>query len=277
MICTTENVNILVNPVLERMRAGEVALGMNIRLGRSGDIASIARTTGHDFLFLDAQHAIFPMESLAHIALAARGCGVAPIVRVRSCDDPDVSLLLDNGVTGIVFPDINNAAEAGRAVEAARFAPLGKRSASGGYIQFDFRPVPLAAALPALDHSTLVACMIETREGLANIEEIAAVDGIDVLHVGCNDLLLDMGKPGAFADPELARAVAHVIAVAGAHGKFAGLGGDRDVARQVRYIREGARFLTTHSDIGFLMAEASRRTGELRQALAKTAVVKAAR
>ena len=70
----------LVNPVIERMKAGEVALGMNIRLARSGDIASIARTTGHDFLFLDAQHAIFSLETLAHIAQAARGAGVAPLV-----------------------------------------------------------------------------------------------------------------------------------------------------------------------------------------------------
>jgi 2-keto-3-deoxy-L-rhamnonate aldolase RhmA len=269
MTGATENVNSLVNPVLERMRAGEVALGMNIRLGRSGDIASIARTTGHDFLFLDAQHAIFPMETLAHIALAARGCGVAPIVRVRGCDDPEVSLLLDNGVTGIVFPDINNAAEARLAVEAARFAPLGKRSASGGYVQFDFRPVPLAEALPALNRSTLVACMIETREGLANIEEIAAVDGIDVLHVGCNDLLLDMGKPGAFGDPQIVSAVERVIEAAAANGKFSGLGGDRDVTRQVHFIRKGVRFMTTHSDIGFLMVEACRRTGALRQALEK--------
>jgi 2-keto-3-deoxy-L-rhamnonate aldolase RhmA len=58
-----------------------------------------------------------------------------------------------------------------------------------------------------------------------------------------------------------------VIAVANAHGKFAGLGGDRNVARQVEFVRKGVKFMTTQTDIGFLMAEASRRTGELRQAL----------
>jgi 2-keto-3-deoxy-L-rhamnonate aldolase RhmA len=242
---------------------------MNIRLGRSGEIASIARTTGHDFLFLDAQHAIFSTETLSHIALAARGCGVAPFVRVRSCEDPDISLLLDSGITGIIFPDINTAAQARKAVSAARFPPLGRRSASGGYSQFDFRPVPLGEAMQVLNNATLIACMIETREGLSNIEEIAAVDGIDVIHVGCNDLLLDMGKPGAFGDPEAMRAIDHVISVAVAKGKFAGLGGDRDVTRQVRFIRQGVRFMTTHSDIGFLMAEASRRTAELRKALTR--------
>jgi 2-keto-3-deoxy-L-rhamnonate aldolase RhmA len=77
-----------------------------------------------------------------------------------------------------------------------------------------------------------------------------------------------MGKPGAFGDPEVVAAVERVIDVATAHGKFAGLGGDRDVARQVHFIRRGVKFMTTQTDIGFLMAEASRRTGELRKALA---------
>ena len=267
MSSATGTFDVPVNPVLDRMRAGDVALGMNIRLGRSGDIASIARSTGHDFLFLDAQHAIFSIETLAHIAQAARGCGVAPLVRVRSCDDPDTSLLLDSGVTGIVFPDINTAAEARRAVDTCKFAPLGKRSVVGGYSLFDFRPMPLGEVVRILNEITLVVCMIETREGLENMEEIAAVEGIDVIHVGCNDLLADMGKPGAFGDPEAVAAVEHVIAVATAHGKFAGLGGDRDVGRQVQFIRKGVKFMTTHSDIGFLMAEASRRTAELRQAM----------
>jgi 2-keto-3-deoxy-L-rhamnonate aldolase RhmA len=257
----------LVNPVIERMKAGEVALGMNIRLARSGDIASIARTTGHDFLFLDAQHAIFSLETLAHIAQAARSAGVAPLVRVRSCDDPDTSLLLDAGVTGIVFPDINTAGQARKAVDTAKFPPLGKRSVSGGYSLFDFRTLPLAEVTRTLNENTLVVCMIETREGLANVEEIAAIEGVDVIHVGCNDLLVNMGKPGAFGDPEIVAAVERVIAVASAHGKFAGLGGDRNVARQVQFIRKGVKFMTTQTDIGFLMAEASRRTGELRQAL----------
>jgi len=65
-------------------------------------------------------------------------------VRVRGIDDPDVSLLLDNGAMGIVYPDINTAAEAKRAVDACKFAPIGKRSVSGSYTMFDFRAVSIA-------------------------------------------------------------------------------------------------------------------------------------
>lgn len=259
----------LTNPVNERMKAGDVALGLNVRLGRSGDIARIAKATGHDFIFIDTQHSIFSLETIGHIAQTALACGIAPLVRVRSCDDPDTSLLLDNGATGIVFPDVNTAADARRAVESCKFAPVGKRSVAGGYPHFDYRPVPLAESVRLLNDATLVVCMIETPEGLDNMEEIAAVDGVDVIHIGSNDLLAALGKPGKFDDPVLVAALDRAIAAARAHGKFAGCGGNRDVGRQVDIIRKGVRFVTTQTDIGFLMAAASRWTGDLRQALAR--------
>ena len=255
------------NPVKDLLKAGRVALGMNVRLARSGDIARIAKTCGHDFIFIDAQHSLFSVETIGHIAQAALGCGISPLVRVRSVDDPDTQVLLDNGVTGIVFPDVNTAAEARRAVSRARFPPVGKRSAAGAYTILDYKAVPMGQLVPALDDSTLVACMIETREGLDNVEEIAAVEGIDVIHVGSNDLLTGLGMPGAFGSPEHIAALDRVIAAAKAHGKIPGVGGDRNVARQAEFIRKGARFITTNSEIAFILAEGARVTGELRRAL----------
>src|SRR5256885_3288006 len=89
---------ILSNPLKDMMKAGKVALGMNVRLARSGDIARIAKSCGHDFIFIDGQHAIFTRETIAHIASTALGCGITPLARVRSVDDQDVQVLLDNGV-----------------------------------------------------------------------------------------------------------------------------------------------------------------------------------
>ncbi len=257
----------LINPVKERMRAGEVALGMIVRLARSGDIVRVAKSTGHDFVFIDGQHSLFSIETIGHLAQVGLGCGTAVLVRVRSCDDPSISLILDNGATGIIFPDVNTAAQARRAVDACKFAPIGKRSVGGAYPNFDCAPVPLAHATRALNAATLVVCMIETREGLSNVEEIAAVPGVDVVHVGCNDLLAAIGKPGAFGDPEIVAAVERVIAAAAAAGIQAGLGGERDQERQLAFIRKGVRFVTTQTDLGFLMAEASRRTEQIRKGL----------
>jgi 2-keto-3-deoxy-L-rhamnonate aldolase RhmA len=256
------------NPALERMRGGNVALGMVVRLGRTGDIARIAKTTGHDFIFIDVQHALYSVETVGHIAQAALGCGVTALARVRGPHDPDMGRLLDNGVGGIVVPDVETAEDARAAVNACKFTPVGKRGVSGSYPMFDFASLPLKDALHALNLNTLLVCMIETVKGLDNLDAIAAVDGVDVLHLGCNDLLVDMGKPGAFGDADMIAAVERVLTVCKTHGKFAGLGGDRDIERQARFMRAGIQFVTTQTDIAFLMAEASRRTQTLRNAVA---------
>lgn len=257
----------LVNPVKERLRAGEVVMGITVRMSRSAEIARIAKTSGHDFLFIDAQHSIYDLETIAHIAQTALAIGIAPMVRVRGVGDPDVSLLLDNGVTGIIFPDVSTVADARKAVDTCRFAPLGKRSVCGGYPHFDYRSVPLSQAVPQLDDSCLVVCMIETVEGLENIDAIAAVEGLDVLHVGSNDLLTNMGMAGQFDAPEIIAAQDKVIAAARKHGKFAGCGGNRDVRRQAAAVRRGAHFLTTQTDLGFMMAAATQWASGVRSAL----------
>lgn len=255
-----------INPVLRRLRANQLALGLIVRLARSGDIARIARTSGYDFLFIDIQHAIFTLETISHIAQTALGCGVAPLVRVRSVTDPNVPVMLDGGVSGIVFPDVNTAEDAKRAVRACKFAPIGARSVTTGYPMFDYRPIPSRETIPVLNANTLVVCMIETQEGLRNIDAIAAVDGVDVLQVGLTDMLADMGKPGAYGDPQAMTAVKHVTQAALAHGKYAGVGGDNDLARQTQFIRDGARFISTQSDGALLMAAATRVTHDLRHA-----------
>ena len=257
------------NAVKELFKADKVALGMIARIARSGDIARIAKTTGHDFVFVDGQHALYSVETTGHIAQAALGCGVVPMARVRSCDDPDTQVLLDNGIMGIVFPDINTADEAKRAVSRAKFPPIGKRSVSGSYTMFDFRTVSTSDAVTALNEATLVVCLVETAEGLENVDAIAAVEGVDVVHVGSNDLMTSLGKPGQYGTPTHIAALDKVFAAAKKHGKIAGIGGDRNLERQMEFIRKGARFLTTNSDIAFMTAEASRVTGELRKALGK--------
>ena len=264
---TPQPVSLAENPLRVRMRAGQPVIGLTVRLGRGPEIARVARGTGHDFLFLDAQHSVFNVETIVGICHAASAIGIVPLVRVRSLEDPDVALLLDNGAGGIVFPDVNSAAEARRGVDRCLFPPAGRRSVAGGYPQFDFRPVPVAQAAPALNAATLVVCMVETAEGLANLEEIAAVPGVDVVHIGANDLLASLGKAGQFDDPVVAQAMDRAIAATSRHGTFAGCGGNRDVARQAEAVKRGVRFVTTQTDLGFLTAAANQWTGALRQAL----------
>ncbi len=256
------------NPVKTKLAAGEPVLGMSVRLARHPDIARIAKATGHDFLFIDIQHSIYNVETIGLIAQTALAIGLTPMVRVRGIDDPDVSLLLDNCVMGIVYPDINTADEARHAVDICKFPPLGQRSVTGGYPMFDYEGMPLSEAIPLLNDSTLVAVMIETPEGLENVEAIAAVPGIDVIHVGTNDLLVNMGMSGQFDAPEILAAQDRVNRACAANSIFAGCGGNRSVPRQANAVRNGAQFLTTQTDIAFLASAARRWIDDLRTDLA---------
>ncbi len=256
------------NAALKRMRSGDAALGMQIRLGRSGEVAGLAHATGHDWIMLDLQHSGIDIATVVEISLAAYGFDVTPVVRVHAGNSQDTVRLLDAGVMGVILPDTLNAAQAKEFVYQCRFPPIGNRSVTTGYVMLGYEPLHIAEAAHVLNRETMVICMIESPEGLENLEEIAAVEGVDVIHLGCNDLLMKMGLPGQFDAPELALVVERLLAVCKQHGKFAGLGGDRDVVRMQNFLRAGGKFVTTDSDLGFLRAEASRKTGALRAAVA---------
>lgn len=246
------------NPVRRRIDTGEVALGLIVRLTRSGEIARIAQATGHDFLFIDTQHAAFSRESVAEIITAAQGRGVAPLVRVRGYDDPDASLFLDAGAAGIIVPDVASVEQAASIVRACRFPPLGNRSLPGPLTHFDLQEAPAQEAMDRANAETVIVCMIETTQGLASVDDIAGIEGVDVLHVGCVDLLLALGEPGAFGCPAMREAIDRVAHATREHHKILGIGGDRDPERRADYVRQGARFMTTGTDVEMLTAEATR-------------------
>lgn len=252
------------NQTRRRLIGGELALGLIVRIVRTPEIALIAKQSGHDFLFIDSQHAAFELTAIGGIAIAATSLGVTPLVRVRGYDDPDIAILLDTGVAGIIVPDVATADQARHAVRACRYPPHGARSYAGPAIGMGYAAATPKEAARTLNDNVLVICMIETREGLRNAAEIAAVDGVDVLHVGSGDLLMDMGMPGAFDSKEIADAMDKVIACCKRSGKVAGFGGDRDRARQRAYIAQGVRFVTTQTDVALLLAAATASSGELR-------------
>jgi staphyloferrin B biosynthesis citrate synthase len=112
--------------------------------------------------------------------------------------------------------------------------------------------VPASVSVPALNASTVVVIMVETARGLENIEKIAAVPGVDVVHIGTNDLMTDLGKPGQLDDPAVGKALDRAIAACKAAGNYAGCGGIRDTAKQAYWIKRGIRFLSTQTDIALL-------------------------
>jgi len=253
------------NAVKDKLAAGQLVLGLSIRLLRTPDAAKIAKATDHDFLFIDMEHSALSFESVVDMSVAALDSGITPIVRVIGHDHWQASRVLDCGAMGVVVPHVNTGAEARRAVDACKYPPLGHRSMSAGFPHFDFQALPPAQAARLHNDNILVVVMVETAEAIDNVDEIAATEGVNVVHIGTNDLLAEIGLPGQFDHPRVAQMYQQVIAACRRHGKQAGLGGVRDAELCERYLRLGFRFMTTNSDLAFLLAGASQRTAELRK------------
>ncbi|HET7596394.1 MAG TPA: aldolase/citrate lyase family protein, partial [Burkholderiales bacterium] len=193
----------LVNPLAERLRSGGLGLTLMIRQARTVDIALAAKTCGFDGLFFDLQHGVVPEDAIAQIAVTAIGVGITPLVRVPEKDYAAALRLLDNGALGIIMPEVTTVKDARDSVAACKYPPIGNRGAFGGGPHFGYRAIPAAEARRALNDATLLVLMIESKAALENIEAIAAVPGVDVIHIGTNDLSTDLGHPGELTHPDV--------------------------------------------------------------------------
>jgi 2-keto-3-deoxy-L-rhamnonate aldolase RhmA len=161
---------------------------------------------------------------------------------------------------------VQNAHEAKAIVEACLYAPKGHRSAFGSGPQLGYAAIPQAEVCTILNQETLLMAMIETPEAVANADAIAAVDGIDVLHIGASDLSTEMGIPGQYKSERMRAAFESVAQAARAHGKAMGVGGVRqDFEFQTWLIRLGMRYLTGGSDIAYILSAGRADVKQLRE------------
>jgi 2-keto-3-deoxy-L-rhamnonate aldolase RhmA len=252
------------NHALGQLRAGKRAIGLGVNQARTGGIATMAKTAGFDWLFIDGEHSSMDGDDAAQLSTAALGAGVTPIVRVAGFEHWHASRMLDNGAQGIVFPHVDTKEEAQRVANACRYPPVGKRSMGGALAQLGFASMPVGEAARLVNDETLVVVMIESPQGVANADEIASTKGVDALLIGTNDLCFEMGIPGQFNDPKVKDAYTKVIAACRKHGKFPGMGGMYTPELLERHIGMGVQLILSGSDFSLLMQAATTRAGLIR-------------
>jgi len=253
----------ITNSARERLARGEVALGFGVRLAKSAEIAKAAKTAGFDWLFLDLEHSALSIETASQLAIAALDADIAPIARVPKGEYSLATRLLDNGALGIIVPHIDTADEAREVADRLRYPPQGHRSIFSSMPQLGYRAAKAAEMTAALNATNLITVMLETPTAIQNAEAIAAVDGIDSLMIGTNDLCIEMGIPGELANAKVADAYAAVVAACRKHGKWPGMGGVYDEPLMQRYVDIGCRFLMAGADLAFMMGAGSKRTAFL--------------
>ena len=181
-----------------RLKAGETVVGYWVVTDNPVGTERVARL-GYDYVALDLQHGMLGYQGMLHGLLAIdAGQRAAGLVRVEANLATPIGKALDAGAVGIIVPLINSAEDAAAAVAATRYPPDGIRSYGPMRSGLRIGPTPAEA-----NASVLVFAMIETPEGLANVEQIAATPGLDGLYIGPSDLTLAVGGKTS-SDPAVA-------------------------------------------------------------------------
>ena len=210
------------NPVKRALAAGETSLGTMVCEFLTTNVPRLVRSAGADWVLYDLEHSGFGVDRLRDLLPATNAAGVVPLVRVPDAVYDSISRTLDLGALGVMIPGCESADEARMLVESARFPPQGKRGFGLLYPDV-WEPGGLPDTLAKSNDETLLIVQIETAAGLEAVEEIAAVDGIDVLWIGQFDLTASLGIPGQFESETFRDAVARVLAAAHDSGKHVGM------------------------------------------------------
>lgn len=255
----------LTNSALERLKADELSLGIGIRISNSPAIARTMAVGGFDWLFIDLEHGNLGIESCAHVSVAGLDAGIAPLVRVPPGQFWMAARALEGGALGIVMPNVMSADEARQLADVVKFPPIGHRNVGGPPVHMGHTPRSHAEHAEIFNGSSLAVAMVETPEAIAEVDAIAAVEGIDVVMIGGNDLSTSFGISGQTGAPEMVDAFEKLTAACKKHGKWSGMGGIVNDEHAKAYIDMGVRFVLGGAETAFLAAGAKARSDGLRK------------
>jgi 2-dehydro-3-deoxyglucarate aldolase/4-hydroxy-2-oxoheptanedioate aldolase len=252
----------------QRVLAGEPTIGAWVNLG-SLTAAELVARAGLDWVVLDLEHGMGSEADIHAQLLAVQGTPTTALVRVPSVERLRIGRALDLGADGLVLPRVDSAAEVADALRSMRFPPAGIRGVAllnrgNGY--FERGHADLAATVNA---RIVGVFQVESLDAVASADELAAIEGVDVLFVGPADLSHSMGIPGQFSERAFTDALDAVVAACGRHGKSAGIL-LADASFVPAYRERGFTFLGIGSDAGWVVQGARAQVSAARAALSRT-------
>jgi 4-hydroxy-2-oxoheptanedioate aldolase len=256
------------NTTLRAWRAGQQTIGawLSVPSGHSTEAMAHA---GFDWLCVDMQHGLIDYNDCVEMLRAISTTETMPFVRVPWNDPATIMKVLDAGAYGVVVPLINNREEAERAVWAAKYPPAGGRSSGPAratlYAGADYQQ-------HANDEIALIV-MIETAEGIENLDEILAVPGVDCAYIGPSDLAYAIGlqPTGDNRDPKHEAVCMRIYEACKKHGVAPGMH-TGSLEFTTKWLKAGFQMVTLGSDLGFMRAKAA---SDLKSARGEAGSVKA--
>jgi 4-hydroxy-2-oxoheptanedioate aldolase len=242
----------------KQLREGSPKMGLFLN-AHSPTVAEQLAYSGYDWLLVDTQHGPMGYEKLSAMLSGISNGGAKSLVRVGSYSDrPGIQQSLDLGADGILVPYINSAEEARAAVTCARYPTAGTRSVY--FPQRSMNREGLLGYAGGANTNVIVALQVETADCIKNIDEIAAVRGVDILFLGQNDLCMSMGLyekyefPHMYTSPELGAATEKLIAAARKNNVILGLflfG----TSRVGEFLDKGFSFISIGNDLHHVLTQ----------------------
>src|SRR5262245_37698005 len=211
------------NHVKHTLRDGGVSMGVLCLEFATTGIGRLSAEAGAEFAVFDMEHTGWSLETIKMLVATSRSTDLVPIVRPPVTDYHHVAHLMDMGAMGLMIPLVNSPEQIKYAIECATYPPRGRRGCAFGMTHDDYQGGDLAAKMRHADENLLMIAQIETAEGLANVDAIAAVEGVDVLWIGQFDLTTSLGIPGQFDHPKFIDATKRVLDACHRHKKAATL------------------------------------------------------
>lgn len=197
------------NRILSKRVGGGIAMGVNLQMS-SPELVEIIGATDYDFALFDCEHGSYYLDRVVEMCRAADAAGVTPLVRVPDQSPGFIMRALDAGAMGVVVPNIANAAQARAAVSAAKYKE-GENGGCRGACPSTRATWHLTSDWPAYaklaNEQTAVWLLIESMEGVNNLDAILEVPGFSAIVPGPFDLAHDMGFPGDLQNPKVVEAV----------------------------------------------------------------------
>lgn len=248
-----------------RVLAGEPSVGAWLGLASLASAELVARA-GFDWVVVDLEHGMGSETDVHGQLLAVQGTPTSALVRVARAERLRIGRALDLGADGLVIPRLETAAEVAESVSAMRYPPDGIRGVALTTRGAGYFGIGHAELATSVNERVLGVFQVESPAAVAVADELAAIDGVDVLFVGPADLSHTMGIPGQFSEPAFADALRAVVAACRAHGKAAGIL-LADASLVPAYRELGFTFLGVGSDAGWVAAGARAQAAAARAAL----------
>ena len=192
------------------LKQGKILIGTFFRLP-SPDLVEIFGEAGFDFIIIDQEHGSINPETTSNLVRACDLVELAAIVRIPDNQPLFFQHALDAGALGVQVPQIKSIADAEQAVQAMKFAPVGRRGLCRNVRAARFSARDRFAYLEESNRDTVLVIQIESKEGVENLEEILSIPELDVIFIGPFDLSQSYGIPGQVDHPELRRTMEQVI------------------------------------------------------------------